>query len=155
LQRRRPTTKPLPETNHLNVLCLEVRDEIIVRELIAGKLSRQQIAKMVGCSYTTVRNVELNNHDKMHAAQQQREIEEARQRQEDARVEAQRVHLLLLNAKPDGSKCKVKSCLFPAMVEGFCRHCFRGSLADRSLLPSTLPLSFNHSYGRAEVSRLV
>jgi hypothetical protein len=132
-----------------------VRNEIVERELIAAKLSIPEIAKLVGCTYTTVRNIGLNIHDRIRAAQQQREIEEAQQRQEDARVEAQRVHLLLLNAKPDGSKCKVKSCLFPAMVEGFCRHCFRGSLADRSLLPSTLPLSFNQSYGRAEVSRLV
>ena len=46
------------------------------------------------------------------------------------------VRIALANARPDGSHCTQKACVFPALLEGLCRQHYVDAHAERSLNPS-------------------
>jgi hypothetical protein len=67
--------------------------------------------------------------------------EEVKQREMAAKVEAFRFQKRLNEARADGSRCSVKACPFPAVLDGECRSHAIDRHAQVSLMPSQLILA--------------
>jgi hypothetical protein len=70
-------------------------------------------------------------------------------RELEAKVEAMRFGKRLSEAKPDGSRCLQKGCVFPAVLDGECRAHAQDRRAESSVMPSIHSFLMDHAIAGA------
>lgn len=108
----------------------------------AFKVTKQCIGRV--CGRAQANSVALNDHQGN---------EQLAQREVEAKEAAKRFEIALANAKADGTRCSVKACVFPAVLNGECRSHAVDRHLQNSLMPSALPIMMDMAIG--SVSRVL